>query len=263
MSNPKFHNEPKSENDNSISKCRDVVAGLHLSGANARKSAVVLLQLHRPSEDHAALNISLLSVYEKIGSSGSLFSDDRILNILSGASRIVEAIVDCPLTEPPCVSCVRPVCPGAVRCEDVSVAMMLSHESQRGRKGAHKLRPVNPQQQRLWDIMYARHGAFGNLEPSYSANMAPLVVRARTLARRLKSELPDLSLRETNIAILVAQLAQLFDGKELFNAFLASCMGVWRVQGLSRSPSEFFAQTSGWVEVIEPESLKSPFEIGQ
>ena len=142
---------------------------------------------------------------------GSLFSDDRILDILRATEQLGTVMVDCPATEPPCVSCERPVCPGAVRCEDVSVAMMMAIEHRRGRRGAHKLRPLNPQNQRLWDVMYARDGQFGNLEPSYSANLAPLVVRARTLERRLKSVFPKMRLRETSVPILLSQLATIYD----------------------------------------------------
>ena len=81
--------------------------------------------------------------------------------------------------------------------------MMLAIEQKRGRKGGHKLRPLNPQNLRLWDAMFGRGSEFGNLEPTYSANQAPLVVRARTLQRRLRAVLPDLTLRETNVPFLL------------------------------------------------------------
>ena len=191
----------------SKSQAPGVYAGVHLAGPNARKSAVVLLESF---EDH----VCFLSLYEKIGSLGTLFSDERILNILKDQAQLKGTMVDCPVTEPPCVECERPVCPGVLRCDDVTVAMMLAIEQQRGRKGAHKLRPLNPQNQRLWDVMYARGGSFGNLEPSYSANLAPLVVRARTLQRRLRAVYPKLILRETNIPILVSQLGTLLDGDD-------------------------------------------------
>lgn len=268
-----------------------VLAGIHLAGSNARKSAVVLLEITDDS-------VSFLSLYEKIGSSGSLFSDERILSILGANGEISDVVVDCPMTDPPCVSCTRPVCPGVVRCDDVSVAMMMAIEQSRGRKGAHKLRPLNPQNQRLWDVMYARGGPWGNLEPSYSANLAPLVVRARTLQRRLAAVYPKLRLRETNIPILLMQLATVLDAPdwsglyrnfergsairreilsalaseragelridisqdalqsvsssvENFHAYLAAAMGVWRRLGLAVSPSPFFEASPGWVEMLE------------
>jgi hypothetical protein len=268
-----------------------VIAGIHLAGPNAKKSAVVLL-------DFTGSRVTFLSLYEKIGSSGSLFSDDRILSILSRVADLADVLVDCPVSEPPCVSCVLPSCPGVVRCEDVSVAMMMAVDVRRGRKGAHKLRPINPQNQRLWDVLFARGGPWGNLEPSYSANLAPLVVRARTLQRRLRTIMPQLMIRETNIPILLTQLADHFDGNdwggryrnfevgsktrreilakisgsdaldfrieltkdavteisssvENFQAFMSAAMGAWRLRGLGMLPNSFFKSESGWVEILD------------
>lgn len=177
------------------------VVGIHLSGPNAKKSAVAVLSINQSEAKY-------VSLYEKIGSVGSLFSDERIIDILKLLPGLVEAFVDCPISEPPCVNCERPVCPGVVRCEDVAVGMMMAIEQKRGRKGGHKLRPLNPQNLRLWDAMFGRSTEFGNMEPSYSANLAPLVVRARTLQRRLKSELPVLRLRETHVPFLLRLLEQ-------------------------------------------------------
>jgi hypothetical protein len=175
------------------------VAGIHLSGPNAKKSAIVVLSYNQAES-------KFVSLYEKIGSVGSLFSDERIIEILKPVSNLRQVFVDCPTTEPPCVKCERPVCPGVLRCEDVAVGMMLAINQKRGRKGAHKLRPLNPQNMRLWDAMYGRGDEFGNMEPSYSANLAPLVVRARTLQRRLRSEMPEIQLRETHIPFLLRQM---------------------------------------------------------
>ncbi|MCX6124092.1 MAG: hypothetical protein NTV34_04995, partial [Proteobacteria bacterium] len=268
-----------------------VVAGIHLAGSNARKSAVVLL-------DFIDARITFLSLYEKIGSSGSLFSDERILSILSAEQSLVDVIVDCPVSEPPCVACLLPSCPGVIRCEDVSVAMMMAVDQRRGRKGAHKLRPINPQNQRLWDVVFARGGPWGNLEPTYSANLAPLVVRARTLQRRLRSIFPELTLRETNVPILISQLAGEFDADdwgrlyrnfergletrakilarlvsttadilrlevsttslqeiassvENFHAFMAAAIGAWRLRGVGMEPPQFFKDSPGWVELLD------------
>ena len=271
------------------------VAGIHLSGPNAKKSAVVVL-----SCSHGEAKFE--SLYEKIGSVGSLFSDERIIEILRLIPNLRHVFVDCPTTEPPCVKCERPICPGVLRCEDVAVGMMLSINQKRGRKGAHKLRPLNPQNMRLWDAMYGRGDEFGNMEPSYSANLAPLVVRARTLQRRLRSEMPDIELKETHIPFLLRQMESLLgktawaDGYrgfekglrtrceiltqiakddssadqpalrvrmsldqieeiaasvEVFQAFMASAMACWSDQGLSRRRTQYFAENSGWVELLD------------
>lgn len=183
------------------------VVGIHLSGPNAKKSSVVVLTLNQSEAKFSSL-------YEKIGSVGSLFSDERIVDILKLMPSVSGVFVDCPISEPPCVNCERPVCPGVVRCEDVAVGMMLSIEQKRARKGGHKLRPLNPQNLRLWDAMFGRGVEFGNLEPTYSANLAPLVVRARTLQRRLRAVLPEIILKETNVPFLLSQLGKVLDGSD-------------------------------------------------
>ena len=185
-------------------KFESACVGIHLSGPNAKKSALVVLT-SRLEGAH------FLSLYEKIGSLGSLFSDERIIDILKLVPSLESVFVDCPISEPPCVNCERPVCPGVVRCEDVAVGMMMAIEQKRGRKGGHKLRPLNPQNLRLWDAMYGRGGEFGKMEPTYSANLAPLVVRAKTLQRRLRMDLPRIDLRETHVPFLLKQLEVVFD----------------------------------------------------
>ena len=191
-----------------------VVAGIHLSGPNAKKSAVVILSSNNSEA-------KFVSLYEKIGSVGSLFSDERIIDILSLSPMLRHVFVDCPTSEPPCVKCERPSCPGVVRCDDVAVGMMLAIDQKRGRKGGHKLRPLNPQNLRLRDAMYGRGSEFGNMEPSYSANLAPLVVRARTLQRRLRAAMPELELRETNVPFLLRQLERLHGQKDWVRGYRA------------------------------------------
>ncbi len=269
-----------------------VVAGIHLSGPNARKSAVVLLEI----KDKV---IRFLSVYEKIGSSCTLFSDDRILNILAREPTLASVFVDCPISEPPCVTCQRDVCPGVVRCDDVSVALMLAMEDQRSRAGARKLRPFNPQNQRLWDVVQANTTRKPLIEPTYSANLAPLVVRAKTLHRRLRSLSPTLKFMETNVPLLLSQLQVIFGTKdwstkyrsfelglrkrheivsgltgspqkplsirvvqhdvdtvsqsvETFHAFLAAAMAAWEMSGIAQKPTQAFRDTSGWVQLLDP-----------
>ena len=179
-----------------------LVAGLHLAGPNAPKTAVVTLRgqaLAKPLHIH--------QVYEKIGSFGSLFSDERLFEILGhGSSPLTTIFVDCPLSVPPCVACQRPVCPGVVKCEDVGVAYMLALSGQRHRRGKRRLRPINPQSQRLWDVIQLMRPDYetsddDNLrfEPTYSANKAPLVVRAKTLQRRLNALPYTMKLRETSV----------------------------------------------------------------
>lgn len=172
------------------------VAGLHISGPNAPKTAVAILE-----GDPASGRLSFYRLYEKIGSSTRMFSDERVLQILDQEGPFHEVMVDCPLSVPPCVSCERPVCPGVLACDDVTVAYMLSMTKRIPRE---RRRPINPQTQRLWDVM--RQASHGGEEPSYSANLAPLVIRARTLQRRLNSLAPAIQLKETSIQHSLAAL---------------------------------------------------------
>lgn len=177
-------------------------AGLHLAGPNANKTALVVLR-GRPGV--APLRID--AVYDRIGSYGGLFSDERLVEILTRTGPYAEVFVDCPLTVPPCVSCQRPVCPGAMQCDDVSVAYMLAISSKVRRRGARKARPVNPQSQRLWDVLQLESPRAERLEPSYSANLAPLVTRARTLQRRLNALDHRVELQETSIVNTLERMA--------------------------------------------------------
>jgi hypothetical protein len=147
-----------------------------------------------------------MKVYEKIGGFGTSFSDDRLLDIVRVEGPFARVFVDTPLSVPPCVACTRPSCPGVSRCEDVAVAYMVSMNDRAKGKSAAKFRPVNPQSQRLWDVLQATRGRRG--EPTYSANLAPLVTRGLTLQRRLNSLSPMVRLQESSVPLLLAALAE-------------------------------------------------------
>lgn len=204
-------------------------AGVHLSGSNANKTSLVILEGPTPGAAPSPQSgawpypLKIVKVYEKIGSFGSLFSDERLAQLLTIDGPFAHVFIDCPLTVPPCVACVRPVCPGAVKCDDVSVAYMLKVSSRLRRRGARKARPINPQSQRLWDVLQLDTERAERLEPSYSANLAPLVARARTLQRRLNSLSPRIELRETSVSnvleVLEASLRFPQDIKMLYRSF--------------------------------------------
>lgn len=178
-------------------------AGIHVSGPNAQKTAVVVVTAGGQTP-----YFQVEAVYERIGSNARTFSDERVLDIIQNEGPFAALVVDCPLSEPPCVVCTRPVCPGVNHCEDVSVAYMQAL----ARKWApHRRRPINPQTQRLWDVM--RYGQPGTetLEPTYSSNHGPLVTRARTLLRRLRSLDPDLVFKETAVAQTLLELAKILN----------------------------------------------------
>src|SRR5690606_3451886 len=151
-------------------------AGIHLAGANTQKTSLIIVA-GRPGQDPLIIE----KVYEKIGTLGSLFSDDRLAEILAHEGRVDQVLVDCPVSLPPCVACQRPVCRGVAGCVDVRGAWLLAMSRKiPSRKGVRKQCGVNPPSQRVCDIYAQVHGTDGRLggEPSYSANLAPLVIRA-------------------------------------------------------------------------------------
>lgn len=143
--------------------------------------------------------LNIRGLYEKIGSFGKLFSDDRLVDIFSLETPLDEVVVDCPLSLPPCMYCTQQCCPGVLNCENLEVAQILVLSEQlRTRHRKRKKRPVNPQSQRVWDIWYQLESPNNpRLEPAFSANVAPLVARARTLEKRLKSLDSPIELTET------------------------------------------------------------------
>lgn len=183
------------------------VAGIHLSGANASKTALVILSCVKSNQ------FALSGVYEKIGSVGTVFSDERLVDILNSEGPFDAVFIDCPLTSPPCARCVRPTCPGAWKCEDVEVAYMLAIQEKLREKNSdsaqtelsHRIRkkkrkPINPQAQRLWDALQnLEHGS--GRHSSYNPSMAPLVTRAATLQRRLKALDTPIILKETAVPL--------------------------------------------------------------
>lgn len=185
--------------------------GLHLSGPNSDKTYGVLLYFNPRTK-----RILLEQVYEKIGSTGSLFSDERLIQIIlnynaspNRRSSIAPSIgVDCPISSPACVRCERPVCPGITHCEDVTVAYMLAiYEQVRKKVKARRKRLLNPQTQRVWDLLQLAEGK--NSEPSYSSNKGPLVVRSQVLQKRLNSLSADYTLQETHILSALLSLSNL------------------------------------------------------
>lgn len=188
---------------------RKTYAGIHLSGSNSHKTSVVVIEAQSLLKP-----MNIAGLYEKIGSRGKLFSDERLVDILKLEGPFAEVCVDCPLSVPACVSCIRAVCPGVVNCEDVSVAYMMALTQKVKALGLRKKRPINPQSQRLWDVVQQFQPNDPNLQPlapSFSANLAPLVVRARTLQRRLNAAIPGLILQETSLPHAVLALSRFFN----------------------------------------------------
>ncbi len=174
------------------------VAGIHLAGPNSTKTTVVIMT-GRLGEG----NLKITAVLDRMGALHKLFSDDRLFEFLR-MQQPDRVMIDSPLTVPPCVACTRPSCPGVNACEDIAVAYMQKlAETSTGKK---RKRLMNPQTQRIWDVKEWFRWNPSLQEPTYSANKAPLVVRAMTLQRRLNILSHPLRLWETSIPHVVTCL---------------------------------------------------------
>ena len=177
--------------------------GLHLSGSNSQRTAAVILKLDK---SHKIPEID--GVYEKIGSIGSIFSDERLLTIIVNKNLEQAIFTDVPLSLPPCGLCERPVCPGVVKCHDLAVAYMLrlSHDNRNSKK-RRKKRPLNPQSQRLWDMAHLDDERFSGIDHSYNSGRSSLNIRIKALMKRIRSIDKQHELFETSVPHVLAVLA--------------------------------------------------------
>ena len=180
--------------------------GLHLSGSNSQRTAAVILKV-----DKSQKIPEIGGVYEKIGSIGSIFSDERLLTIIANTDLQREIFTDVPLSLPPCGLCERPICPGVVKCHDLAVAYMLkiSQSSRTPRKGRKK-RPINPQSQRLWDVAHLEDERFRGVDLSYNSGKSSPNIRIKALKKRLLSLQKQHELLETSVPHVLAVLASDF-----------------------------------------------------
>ena len=180
--------------------------GIHLAGPNSDKTSLVAIKTN------AQGGYSISEVYEKIGSFDNIFSDDRLVQLVRYYDPGASIFVDAPLTSPPCVACTREQCPSPIKCEDVSVAFMLSLiNGTKLEKKSRKKRPINPQSHRLWDVIEMLETDGIPTEPTYSGNKAPLLIRAQTLQKRLKAYTGNYLLKETSVLKSLMIFAIKFD----------------------------------------------------
>jgi len=239
--------------------------GIHLSGPNTAKTSVVIM-----TGAFLDGNLKMTHTFEKISSLGRLFSDERLVSLLN-FFKPSHIMIDCPMNDPPCVACTRHACPGVNACEDIEVNLMqvVADSLKRRRK-----RSINPQTQRLWDIFQLQENVHHLQEPSYSANMAPLVVRAKTLQRRLNACDNIVALKETSVALglrrivdflgLPQEVAQSYKafavGKKYRSLFLESLVrrgyiSLHGVEDVERSVETFQAFIAAFTAALEAQGL--------
>ena len=177
--------------------------GLHLSGSNSQRTAAVILK-----HDKTQKAPEIEGVYEKIGSIGSIFSDERLLTIIVNKTLRRVIFTDVPLSLPPCGLCERPVCPGVVECHDLAVAYMLRlSQTSRNPQKRRKKRPLNPQSQRLWDMAHLDDDRFTGLDPSYNSGKSSLYIRIKAFKKRILALSKQHELLETSVPHVLAVLA--------------------------------------------------------
>ena len=179
--------------------------GIHLAGSNSSRTAAVVVHVknHEPC-------LVIDEVYEKICSFGSIFSDDRLLALISHKNLVEKAFIDIPLSLPPCGLCTRQICPGVTSCIDLAVAYISKLDAGRRSQGTRKKRrPLNPQSQRLWDVIFHQDERFVGLEPPYNAGKCQSV-RVQALAKRLRSYHSNFQLLETSVPHVFAVFAHDF-----------------------------------------------------
>jgi hypothetical protein len=176
--------------------------GIHISGSNAGKTALISLQGHLL---HAPLKLA--SCHERIVNLGRHSSDERLVALIGECSDMSSITVDCPLALPPCLACTRPSCPSVTKCEDIEVASMIALSAEWRKDQKRKTKPVNPQTTRLWDLQQLVSGRV-KLEPAFGVNTAPLAARARTLAKRLSGAGFSVPMRELSVPLALASLRE-------------------------------------------------------
>ena len=168
--------------------------GLHLAGVNTAKSAVVSFAIRNGIPE-------VVRMMDKVGPLGKVTADERLLEIISQCHPSDVIFVDAPLSSPPCVSCLETVCHGAMSCSDIRVAYI----SALAQKAGARRRPVDPQAHRVWDVLQMQDRRF--VDPTYTSNHAPLVIRAQVLEKRLRLMYPLVRFKETHISLALMRMA--------------------------------------------------------
>ncbi len=225
---------------------RDALSfGIFLSGPQAQKSAIVILQ-YLSSEN----KLKLSSIYDKIGPSSQRDTIERIVRILR-LHKCHEGFVNVPLSVPACLRCTRLECPGVVQCDDIAVAYLtkINEQIKASRIPKKRKKVLHPQQTRLWDAVEAMHGS--PEKASFHSSNFMLATHGSSLLKRLRKE--QVRLYET------AVLHSLMMINEIFQLGVEDCMLYHRFQVGKQVRRNFIEKISlkPWFEVnlLENEQL--------
>jgi len=181
--------------------------GIDLAGAKNQKTALAAIQ-HYPKERKTFL----IDIYERVAQAEGQTSDEALLELIHEMRPGVSKLgVNVPVELPPCVTCVRKVCPMPSHCTVPSVKWMRESAKRAARtpRIADRVRDFTPYTQRPVEL-YVRYQILPELDPHLSfeidetlgGNKAPLTARMHFLRRHLK----DLPICEVSPKLTVALL---------------------------------------------------------
>lgn len=214
--------------------------GIHLAGANTRRSSVVrafanikeftsVLQSQSPEE--VRLNKYIQSKFQKlslvhadeerartstplfweafspeIGPTAQKDSDLRLLEVIEDLGKVDVFCIDAPLTLPPCLSCECEKSDG-LGCKTREVELMR-HEWEERKKETHKtkMKPLLPYVDRFFEVHARRVFDHPQLSMGFefdavlSSGRAPLSARAIKFAKEIERRFPSAIILETNSA---------------------------------------------------------------
>ena len=159
--------------------------GVDLGGGKGKKTALAVLE--RRGDDGGIAVIALMP-----RSGDAPLYDAALVDAIRTHGSAALVCVDAPLTLPPCLRCVVPVCPGQVNCADPAVIEMrrLAQEgdgedpSRDRRRGKPN---VTPYTQRATEVyLHRRRGVLPR--ETLGQGMGPLTARAAHLVRALAGQ---------------------------------------------------------------------------
>ena len=156
------------------------VLGIDLGGGKGKTTAMATLRVDG----------ALATVVDIAPRSGALpFYDAALLETIRGYGDETLLCVDAPLTLPPCLRCVVPVCPGQEACVDPSVLEMRALADERtdvdwDRDTRRGKPPVTPYTQRTTEVHLSRRLGIVPRE-GLGQGTGPLAARATHLVRAL------------------------------------------------------------------------------
>jgi hypothetical protein len=156
------------------------VLGIDLGGGKSKKTALATLRV----DGHTA---TVVDIAPRPGAAP--FYDPTLLETIRAYGDETLLCIDAPLTLPPCLRCVVPVCPGQEACVDPSVVEMraLAVEAADARSGRDVRRgkpSITPYTQRATEIYLAGSVGIAARE-GLGQGTGPLAARAAHLVRAL------------------------------------------------------------------------------